>query len=133
MTNPILRKRINLVTAQACTKNTIDAKEWNDIVNKSQKDGQGILSKVFEVEPCQNIFKYDPVAAFVLANSSNSNNLVAMKSMDVIIDQETGLLRAASSKNDDSDSVSIKIVHEVKIGSEYTSFINDGIVNDPPI
>ena len=56
-----------------------------------------------------------------------------MKSMDVIINQETGLLRAASSTNDDSDSVSIKIVDEVKIDSEYTSFINDGIVNDPPI
>ena len=134
LTNPILRKRINLVTAQACTKNTIDAKEWNDIVNKSQKDGQGILSKVFKVEPCQNIFKYDPVAAFVLANSLNSNNnLISMKSMEVIINQETGLLRAASSTNDDSDCVSIKIVDEVKIDSEYTAFINDGIVNDPPI
>ena len=136
LTNPILRKRITLVTAQACTKNTIDAKEWNDIVDKSQRDGQGILSKVFKVQPCRNIFKYDPVAAFVLDKSSNSNNnnLIAMKYMDVIIHQETGLLRAASFTNDDSsDSVSIKIVDDVKIGSEYTAFINDGIVNDPPI
>ena len=136
LTNPILRKRINLVTAQACTKNVVDTKEWNSIVEKSQVDDQqGIISRMFKVEPCRDTYKYDPVSAFALsANSSNNSNLVSMKAIDVTIDQETGLLVAASSKNYDSNNnVSINIVDEVKIGSEYLTFINDAIVNDPEI
>ena len=91
---------------------------------------------MFEVEPCRDTYKYDPVSAFALiANSSNNSNLVSMKAIDVTIDQETGLLVAASSKTYDSisNNVSINIVDEVKIGSEYLKFINDAIVNDPEI
>ena len=136
LTNPILRKRINLVTAQVCTKNVVDTKEWNSIVEKSQVDDQqGIISRMFKVEPCRDTYKYDPVSAFALsANSSNNSNLVSMKAIDVTIDQDNGLLVAASSKNYDSNNnVSINIVDEVKIGSEYLTFINDAIVNDPEI
>jgi len=131
LTNPILRNRISLVTAQACSKNVIDDKAWDDIIEKSQA-GKGILSKVFEVESSKDTFKYDPVSAFVLANLSNSD-LVSVKATDVIIDQESGLLIGTSNGGGSERSVSIKFVDEVKIGSEYLSFINDAIANDPDI
>ena len=100
------------------------------IIEKSQA-GKGILSKVFEVESSKDTFKYDPVSAFVLANLSNSD-LVSIKATDVMIDQETGLLSGTSSSNGGSGrSVSVNIVDEVKTGSEYLSFINDAIANDP--
>ena len=132
LSSPILSNRISVVTAQACSKNVIDDKAWGDIVETS-KSSQGILSKVFEIESSKDTFKYDPVSAFVLANSLNSD-LISIKATDVIIDQETGLLRGTSSSNEGSESsVSINIVDEVKIGSEYSTFISDAIANDPDI
>ena len=132
MTNPILRNRISLVTAQACSKNVIDDKAWGDIVKKAQA-GQGILSKVFEVESSKDTFKYDPVSAFVLANLNK--DLISIKATNVIIDQETGLLISTSNDGGSERSVSINIVDEVKIGSEYSTFtfISDAIANDPDI
>jgi len=131
MTNPILSNRINLVTAQACSKNMIDDKAWDNIIEKS-KSSKGILSKVFEVESSKDTFKYDPVSAFVLANLSN-NDLVSVKATDLVIDQETGLLIGTSNGDGSKRNVTINIVDEVEIGSEYLTFINDAIANDPDI
>jgi len=134
LTSPILQNRIScLVTAQACSKNVIDDKAWDDIIEKSQA-GKGILSKVFEVESSKDTFKYDPVSAFVLANLLSNSDLVSTKVTDVIINQETGLLINTPSNCGDSErSVSVNIVDEVNIGSEYLSFINDAMSNDPDI
>jgi len=131
LTSPILQNRINLVTAQACSKNVIDDQAWKDIIEKTQA-GKGILSKVFEVESSKDTFKYDPVSAFVLANLSN-NDLVSVKATDLVIDQETGLLIGTSNGDGSKRNVTINIVDEVEIGSEYLTFINDAIANDPDI
>ena len=60
--------------------------------------------------------------------------MASVKATDVIIDQETGLLiNTPSNCGDGERSVSVNIVDEVNIGSEYLSFINDAISNDPDI
>ena len=129
LTSPILKERINLVTAQACSKNVIDAADWNEIVEKGKKS-QGILSKVFEVESSWDNLKYDPVSAFVLAHSTSSD-IVSMKAMEVKVDEQTGLL--VSSESNNAENVSINFVDEVKIGSEFLSFMTNTIANDPEL
>jgi inosine-uridine nucleoside N-ribohydrolase len=129
LTSPILKERINLVTAQACSKNVIDAADWNEIVEKGKKS-QGILSKVFEVESSWDNLKYDPVSAFVLAHSTSSD-IVSMKAMELKVDEQTGLL--ISSEGNHVEDVSINLVDEVKIGSEFLSFMTNTIANDPEL
>ena len=62
-----------------------------------------------------------------------NKDLVSVKATNVIIDQETGLLISTSNDGGSERSVSINIVDEVKIGSEYSTFISDAIANDPDI
>ncbi|GFH43637.1 hypothetical protein CTEN210_00110 [Chaetoceros tenuissimus] len=129
LTSPILKERINLVTAQACSKNVIDVDEWNEIVERGKKS-QGILSKVFEVESSWDNLKYDPVSAFVLAHSTSSD-IVTMKTMEVKVDEQTGLL--VSSESNHAENALINFVDEVKIGSEFLSFMTSTIANDPEL